>query len=145
MFTNGLFGGLKFKAASVLIIESVPKNYRDDVGTYLMMGFTVGYAGVAGVAYLIPDWRSMLLWISAASFLATALIFFFTLESTSWLARSSKPFHGNLKKLLPGRRKEQEEIADALLTHSGESEQEAQKLSFVDSLRGLFARTVLLP
>ena len=37
----------------VFIIESVTMNYRDNAGTFLMIGFTVGYALLAPMAYRV--------------------------------------------------------------------------------------------
>ena len=43
LYLNGFFGGLKYKAAAVLISESVTVNHRDNAGTFLMIGFCAGY------------------------------------------------------------------------------------------------------
>merc|ERR1712178_30750 len=102
LFFSGFMGGLKYKAAAVLIIESVTSPYRAHAGTALLIGFSLGYVLLAFLAQLIPQWRTMLYVIASFSFISAILIQFLVLESTSWLARIKKykKMEGNLKKLV---------------------------------------------
>lgn len=90
LFFSGFMGGLKYKAAAVLIIESVTSPYRAHAGTALLIAFSSGYVLLAFLAQLIPQWRSMLYVISGLSVVSAAIIQFFVLESTGWLARTKK-------------------------------------------------------
>ena len=109
MFLQGFFGGLKYKAADVLIIESVTQEYRSLAGTLLLIGFSLGYACCPILAYIYPDWRDMIKYMILLGCIALTIIYFVVLESTSWLfqtGNSEKQKEGaeNLKKLIKDER-----------------------------------------
>jgi len=152
LFFSGFMGGLKYKAAAVLIIESVTSPYRAHAGTALLIAFSSGYVLLAFLAQLIPQWRSMLYVISALSVVSAAIIQFFVLESTGWLARTKKyeKMEYNTSKLVKDdadRERFNKEFRDGKIgdDEEDESEQATGVAGFLHQVMSLFKNKILLP
>ena len=148
LYLNGFFGGLKYKAAAVLISESVTMNHRDNAGTFLMIGFCAGYALLAPFAYLFPAWRELTKYISIVSFVAAGVIHFFVLESTVWLIGKGRyeEAEDNVKKLAPEKVQQQifENLKDTYISHTpGDNDEDNQTDSALDNLKQLVSKKIL--
>ncbi|XP_038058414.1 organic cation transporter protein-like [Patiria miniata] len=73
----------------VLVSEIVGPAYRSFVGTLLAVFFSVGYALLAVIAYLLREWRHLQLAISLPWFLFFLLLFVIP-ESPRWLIAKKK-------------------------------------------------------
>jgi len=150
MFFQGFFGGLKYKAADVLIIESVTQEYRSLAGTLLLIGFSLGYAFCPVLAYIFPDWRDMIKCMILIGFGACLVIWLLVLESTSWLFQTGTPDKleegvANLKKLIPDERTRR--LVETGLRNKNKARQidNTDKSSFLDNMRYFATNKILIP
>jgi MFS family permease len=150
MFFQGFFGGLKYKAADVLIIESVTQEYRSLAGTLLLIGFSLGYAFCPVLAYIFPDWRDMIKCMILIGFGACFVIQFLVLESTSWLFQIGTPEKldegvSNLKKLIPDERTRR--LVETGLRNKNKARQtdNTDKSSFLDNMKYFATNKILIP
>lgn len=150
MFFQGFFGGLKYKAADVLIIESVTQEYRSLAGTLLLIGFSLGYAFCPVLAYIFPDWRQMIKCMIFIGGVACFVIQFLVLESTSWLFSTGTPVKleegvENLKKLIPDERTRR--LVETGLRNKNKARQidNTDKSSFMDNMKYFATNKILIP
>ncbi|XP_021503412.1 solute carrier family 22 member 1 isoform X2 [Meriones unguiculatus] len=72
-----------------LITEFVGSGYRRTTAILYQVAFTVGLVGLAGVAYVIPNWRWLQLAVSLPTFFFL-LYYWFVPESPRWLLSQKK-------------------------------------------------------
>ena len=154
MFFQGFFGGLKYKAADVLIIESVTQKYRSLAGTLLLIGFSLGYACCPIIAFIFPNWRDMIQCMIFIGCVACFIIQFLVLESTSWLFQTGNPDKQtegseNLKKLIDDERTRR--LVESTLRAKNKQRQTTtnesggDKSSFLDNMRYFATNKILIP
>ncbi|RMX48945.1 hypothetical protein pdam_00008289 [Pocillopora damicornis] len=76
-------------AIYILISEFVGVRHRAMMGTSLWYSWTISLMSLAGIAYLIPDWRSLCI-VTGAPAIPLALGFLITPESLRWLIVKGK-------------------------------------------------------
>ncbi|XP_020633129.3 solute carrier family 22 member 6-A [Pogona vitticeps] len=89
-FLTGMaYSGVVFNCLS-LSVEWTPTRTRAILGTWTGFAYTLGQLLLAGLAYLVPEWRQLQLVVSAPYFLFFAYSWWFA-ESARWLVMAGKP------------------------------------------------------
>ncbi|XP_066466528.1 solute carrier family 22 member 6-A-like [Tiliqua scincoides] len=132
-FLTGMaMSGIVLNSVS-LCMEWIPTKYRAIVGTINGYCYTTGQFILAGVAYVIRDWRWLQLTVSLP-FLVFFLYSWLFVESARWLAISGQQERAvrglKVAARINGRKKEGEKLSVEVLTSSMQKELSSTKASY---------------